>query len=121
MNTGHIDNMCLAEFAANYSTSYKNEDDANNVLPPPQSESASTTITLHGFGKMHKRKREVVIRFRMYNKDKEPSNYYRAKLMLYYPWRNENMDLLKNCSMYEEQTILYVELLMIMKQVIVIQ
>ena len=47
-----------------------------------------------GFGKMHKRRREAVIRFKKYNKDKEPSNYYRARLMLYYPWRNENVDLI---------------------------
>ena len=36
------------------------------------------------------RKREAVIRFHTYNKDAEPSNWYRAKLMLYYPWYNEH-------------------------------
>jgi hypothetical protein len=43
-----------------------------------------------------------VIRFRRYNKDAEPSNWYRAKLMLYYPWYNEQADLLGGYSTYEE-------------------
>ena len=47
-----------------------------------------------GFGKMNKRKREAVIRFRYYNEDAEPSNWFRAKLMLYYPWYDEQADLL---------------------------
>ena len=35
---------------------------------------------------MNRCKREAVRRFHKYNKDAEPSNWYRAKLMLYYPW-----------------------------------
>ena len=30
------------------------------------------------------------------------SNYYHAQLMLYYPWRDEDHDLLSNCATYEE-------------------
>ena len=51
---------------------------------------------------LNKRKRQAVIRFRRYNKDAEPSNWYRAKLMLYFPWYDENMDLLGGYSTYEE-------------------
>ena len=51
---------------------------------------------------MNRRKREAVIRFRKYNKDSEPSNWYRAKLMLYFPWYNEDTDLLGGYSTYEE-------------------
>ena len=54
------------------------------------------------FGKMNKCKQEAVIRFRKYNKDAEPSNWYRAKLMLYYPWYDEQADLLGSYSTYEE-------------------
>ena len=43
-----------------------------------------------------------MIRFRRYNKDAEPSNWYRAKLMLYYPWYNEQADLIGGYSTYEE-------------------
>ena len=63
----------------------------------------SKTITLtDGFGKMNRRKREAVIRFHKYNKNAEPSNWYRAKLMLYYPWYNEDTDLLGGYETYEQ-------------------
>ena len=37
------------------------------------------------FGVMVKRKTEAVIQFCKYSKDSDPSNYYRSRLMLYYP------------------------------------
>ena len=97
-----IQSMCLAEFAATYVTNYQKEDDGD-ALPPVESETTSSRITLTGgFGKMNKRKREAVIRFRRYNKDAEPSNWYRSKLMLYFPWYNEDTDLLGGYATYEE-------------------
>ena len=77
--------MCLAEFATTFVTNYqRNNDSDSDVLPPSDSETTVSQITLtDGFGKMNRRKREAVIRFRRYNKDAEPSNWYRAKLMLY--------------------------------------
>ena len=75
--------MCLAEFAANYVVNYK-PDDSNvcDALPDEESDVTSTKISLTGgFGKMNKRKQEAVIRFRKYNKDSDPTNWYRAKLM----------------------------------------
>ena len=98
--------MSLAEFAATYVTNYQCKDDNEcDVLPTCDSDSdtASTQIQLtDGFGKMNKRKREAVIRFRRYNKDAEPSNWYRAKLMLYYPWYDEHSDLLGGYETYEQ-------------------
>ena len=97
-----IQSMCLAEFTATYVTNYQKEDDGD-ALPPVESETTLSRITLTGgFGKMNKRKREAVIRFRRYNKDAEPSNWYRAKLMLYFPWYNEDTDLLGGYATYEE-------------------
>ena len=80
--------MCLAEFAATFATDYKPKDDdesQSDVLPTTSSsEAKSPQITLtDGFGKMNRRKREAVIRFRKYNKEAQPSNWYRSKLMLY--------------------------------------
>lgn len=66
-----------------------------DALPAADSETTSTQITLTDrFGKMNKCKQEAVIRFRKYNKDAEPNIWYRAKLMLYYPWYDEHADLL---------------------------
>ena len=79
-----LQSTCLAEFAATLVTNYKHDDDSEfDALP---SETMSKTIQLtDGFGKMNRRRREAVIRFHKCNKDIEPSNWYRAKLMLYYP------------------------------------
>jgi hypothetical protein len=50
---------------------------------------------------MYKRKREAVIRFRKFNVQKEKNNFYRAKLMLYIPWRDEDIDLIGDYPDYE--------------------
>ena len=51
---------------------------------------------------MHERRQQAVVRFRKYNKDSDVSNWYRAKLMLYYPWYDEESDLLGGCASYAE-------------------
>ena len=79
-----------------YVTNYKHSDDSecDDALPPPDSDTTSSRIQLtDGCGKMNKRKQEAIIRFRRYNIDAEPSNWYRAKQMLYYPWYDEHSDL----------------------------
>ena len=51
---------------------------------------------------MRECKKEAVIRFHKYNKDAEPSNWCRSRIMLYFPWRNEQNDLLGGYSSYQE-------------------
>ena len=102
-----LSSMSLAEFAATYVTNYQCKDDTDDcdVLPScdTDSDTSSTQIQLtDGFGRMNKRKHEAVIRFHRYNKDAEPSNWYRAKLMLYYPWYDEHSDLLGGYETYEQ-------------------
>ena len=97
-----LSSMCLAEFAATYVTNYKPDDSMCDALPDVDTDSTSTQITLtDSFGKMSKRKQEAVIRFRKYNKETDLSNWYRAKLMLYYPWFDEQADLLGGYPSYE--------------------
>ena len=82
---------------------YERNDGECDALPASESDTTSTQITLtDGFGKMNKRRVEAVIRFRKYNKESEPSNWYRAKLMLYYQWYNEQTDLFGGYSSYAE-------------------
>ena len=98
-----LQSMCLAEFAATYVTDYQHKDTDNDVLPSDQPHTKPPHITLtDGFGKMNKRRKEAVIRFMRYNKDAQPTNWYRAKLMLYFPWYNEDTDLLGGHSTYQE-------------------
>ena len=98
--------MCLAKFAATYVVKYTNDDAESDVLPVDDTGTASSQIVLtDGFGKMNKRSHHAVIRFRRYNKDAEPSHWYRAKLMLYYPWYNEDADLLGGYLTHEEHYV----------------
>ena len=93
--------MCLAEFAATYVVNYECND--CDALPAPESDVTSTQITLtDGFGKMNKRKQAAVIRFRKYSKETDLSNWYRGKLMLYYPWFDEQADLLGGYETHEQ-------------------
>ena len=93
---------CLAEFAATYVTNYKPDDSVCDALPDLESDTTSTQITLtDGFDKMSKRKQQAVIRFRKYSKEADPSNWYRAQIMLYYPWFDEQADLLGGYPSYE--------------------
>ena len=94
-----LQSMSLAEFAATFVFNYQQYDN-DDVLPPSEGDTTSSHIVLtHGYGKMNKCKREAVIRFHRYNKDAEPTNWYRAKLMLYFPWYNEDTDLLGGCKL----------------------
>ena len=98
--------MCLAEFVANYQVSYaSNSDDDNDVMPPPEDIDVTSLKKIKltdNFGTMVKCKQEVVIRFHKYSKDSDPSNWYRSRLMLYYPLYNEETDLLGGYECYEE-------------------
>ena len=47
------------------------------------------------------RKVPKVIRYVRYNKKKDPENYFREKLMLFMPWRNEAKDLLSTFDTYK--------------------
>ena len=87
------------QYGVNY-TDKEVSDNENDVLP--LSNAFSEIILTGGFGKMNRHKREAIIRFRHYNKDAEPSNWYRAKLMLYYSWYNEVQDLLRSYLTYEQ-------------------
>ena len=82
----NLENMCLAEFAANYDVKYSSQEtNDNDHTPDPLQEEHQqpcTTITLKdGLGKMQKRKQESVVRYPKYNIEKNAEKYYRAKLM----------------------------------------
>ena len=81
--------MCLAEFAANYTTrsgQELQEDEASDVLPIAEdgkSEKCESIKLKNNLGCMYKRKREAIIHFHRFNQEKEPSKVYRSKIMLY--------------------------------------
>ena len=94
-----LESICFAEFAANYTTDYK-DDDNDDVLPEASIRARCPRITLmNNYGT--RRRKEAIIRFHKYNKDSEPSNWYRSKIM-YFPWRNEDSDFLEGHPSYKE-------------------
>jgi hypothetical protein len=108
-----LEDMCLATFASNYNVSYTdNYDDNDDSAPQVLEHDDDTEIGYRNrlpakiklkdaSGQMYKRKREAVIRFRKFNVQKEKNNFYRAKLMLYIPWRDEDIDLIGDYPDYE--------------------
>lgn len=58
---------------------------------------------LKGGLKLVKRKKPKIIRSVRYQKDEDPENHYREKLMLYTPWRNESTDLINSSKTYQER------------------
>lgn len=97
-----LNNMSLAEFAASYTTTTRDDPDeaASHILEAlpgsdvdsggNESEQESperlpTVITLHNrLGRMKKRKRHCIIRFHKVKDESEER--YRNLLMLYHPW-----------------------------------
>ena len=71
----------------------------DNNLNEEQSEPQQ--LKLRGGMKLVKRKKTKIIRSIRFHKSKDPENYYREQLMLYYPWPNENTDLLRGCKTYQ--------------------
>uniref|UniRef100_A0A1X7SS53 ATP-dependent DNA helicase n=1 Tax=Amphimedon queenslandica TaxID=400682 RepID=A0A1X7SS53_AMPQE len=107
--------MSLAEFAANYRPKYgstdvsihDDNDNDDDVLPAQDNNDSSSVetacITLRdGQGTMKKRTKEAAIRFHKWNREVDPSNWYRSQLMLYHPWYNEGTDLLGGYQSYQE-------------------
>ena len=98
------ENVCFADFAAKYVTRYTNKDDTDDSMPTVLEENDEQgqdplpkQIKLrNGKGNMYRRRCDAVIRFRKFNVEKDPNKYYRSKLMLYLPWRNEEIDLISD-------------------------
>ena len=95
-----LNNLCLAEFAANYTTQSGQQlpdGETSDAVPPPEDDDSRKCKRIqlkNGLGYMYKCRQEAVIHFHRFNYEKEASKVYRSKLMLYLPWRNENADLL---------------------------
>lgn len=105
-----LEQICLAEFVANYRTTSNpssNDSLANNIQGQPSSKPSQRTPRLkllNNKGYIYKRQQEAIIRWHTFNKETEAEKHYRALLMLFSPWRDE--DLLKqNFATYQEHYI----------------
>ena len=107
-----LQNMCLATFAVTYdviqSTTKKEETDDGNdeeEMQNTENDNSLTRMKLQkGLGVIRKRKQEAILCTRRYKIHTEPEKYYHAKLLLYYPWNNED-DIISPFTTYHESYI----------------
>ena len=108
-----LQNMCLATFAVTYdviqSTTKKEENDGCNdeeeEMQNTENDNSLTRIKLQkGLGVIRKRKQEAILHTRRYKIHTEPEKYYHAKVLLYYPWNNED-DIISLFTTYHESYI----------------
>ena len=115
-----LENLCCSDFAALYDlkTTYKKKQTSKaNDLPedtmqdnrdddPYSSDNCDTNptdkITLDNGDIMRKRQNRKILRYVRYSKEKDPDNYYRERLLLFYPWRQEEC-LKQDLQTYEER------------------
>ncbi len=109
-----LDECCLAQFVAKYTYWKKrpksnklhdiaNDCDDDNANDNEETESIANALQLlNNKGYITERKKFKVLRFRRYSKEDDSDNYYRSRLMLYWPWRNESDDLSQPIVKYEQ-------------------
>ena len=94
-----LQNMCLATFAVTYdviqSATKKEKTDGVNdegqEMQNAENDNSVTRIKLQkGLHVIGKRKQEAILHTRRYKIHTEPVKYCHAKLLLYYPWNNED-------------------------------
>ena len=122
-------NMSLAEFAVSYDPVAKSNygnggPDCDNDIWEPLGEHCDVadvtrrstvnvrtyqkqqTIKLKdGLGYMRKRKKQTILRTRRYKEHAEPEKYYHAKLLLYYPWENEDVLICGHATYHESYLV----------------
>ena len=105
-----LQNICLATFAVTYdviqSATKKEETDHGNdeeeEMQNTENDNSLTRIKLQkGLGVIRKRKQEAILCTRRYKIYTEPEKYYLVKLLLYYPWNNED-DIISPFTTYHE-------------------
>ena len=107
-NHPHIfENYCLADFASKVqivNSKNENVDTEINEISEQISHNVRPNKLLaicNGTEyRLHKKQR--IIRYVNYNKKTNSENHYRERLMLFMPWRDENVDLLCGYNTYEE-------------------
>ncbi|XP_060571765.1 uncharacterized protein LOC132729947 [Ruditapes philippinarum] len=84
--------MTLAEFASWFTvTSNSTKEDFLPDIMENEEELQGTVIKLkNGKGRMRKRKTQAIVRTHVFSKMKQSEKFYHSKLMLYFPWRDEN-------------------------------
>ena len=111
-----IEHYCLADYASELQIVYpkdeaskqcieeenKTGDDNVNDSDTETMDETQTIIKLINGMTIRRRKSKKVIRYVRFNRQTDSENFYRERLMLFHPWRNEQTDLLGGYESYEE-------------------
>ncbi|XP_061170324.1 uncharacterized protein LOC133179634 [Saccostrea echinata] len=114
-----LENWCLADYVSQldvvfpkdneqeFTENEVNDDDDQDNKSHDEDESdldfgeTDTLVTLRNGIKIRRRKVPRVIRYVRFSIKTDPENYYREKLMLFMPWRNESIDLISGTNTFE--------------------
>jgi hypothetical protein len=99
-----VKDICLAEFAAWYTYSSRKSKPTDteilDVVDVNEAEVSDEQVELPKFmrlkdksGYIRRRKVPRIIRFRRYGEKEDPENYCREQIMLYHPWRDEDVEI----------------------------
>ena len=107
----YLGNMCLAKFAVIYNVTQAHDEfidmqetDAHELSETEEYNSSTKIRLKDGLGYMQKRKQEAILHVTRYKMQTQPEKYYHAKLILFYPWTNED-DLITGFNSYMQSYI----------------
>ncbi|XP_062584589.1 uncharacterized protein LOC134246276, partial [Saccostrea cucullata] len=92
----------LSEMETNDDERHQSENEDSGSDTEGEFKEDSTLVVLRNGIKIKRRKTPRVIRYVRYSLKTNPENYYREKLMLFTPWRNECSDLLCGQQSFEQ-------------------
>ena len=87
-----------------FSDEDENDEDYENEVPQDELGNMSKVriSVVKGNFRIFLRTKPKIIRYVNFNKKIDSENYYREQLMLFYPWRNEESDLLNGHKTYQD-------------------
>ena len=105
-----LEECCLAEFLSKWTIIFTDstkeiDTDIETFAEYEEIENQSKT----NLREIHKgkiifkeRQHHAIIRYANYNKNTDPENHFREQLMLFLPWRNEDIDLISTYPTYQQ-------------------
>ncbi|XP_062614791.1 uncharacterized protein LOC134276564 [Saccostrea cucullata] len=108
-----LENWCLADVVSELEVTFPKEmekdvrEEVNDDDPELDSQQnifsdQDVLVHLKNGIKIRRRKNKRVIRYVGYSQKTNSEQYYRERILLYLPWRNENTDLFGSCQTYEQ-------------------
>ena len=109
-----LENWCLADYVSQLEIVYPSDDDDNNCstsqdinedddlhLQEVFSDEQTVVVLKNGI-KIRRRQNHKVIRYVRFNSKSDEENYFREKILLFLPWRNEATDLFGSYKTYKQ-------------------